>query len=133
MQDLLLLDLYFCRDRWDPFSHFSCEGFTHNATFILIIAYFIALPLGLNQLIISIGHAYKVAIVNSWVLMSEYLAITIYAMAALFLLLGINWYQDSTCRSSISCWKYGNLVARFFFSIRFSGSAADDRSNIPAI
>jgi thaumarchaeosortase len=60
---------------------------------ILIIAYFIALPLGLNQLIISIGHAYKVAIVNSWVLMSEYFAITIYAMAALFLLLGINWYK----------------------------------------
>ena len=60
---------------------------------ILIIGYFIALPLGLNQLIVFIGHAYKVAIVNSWILMSEYFAITIYTMASLFLLLGKNWYK----------------------------------------
>ena len=39
----------------------------------LIIGYFIALPLGLNQLIVFIGHSSKVAIVNSWILMSEYL------------------------------------------------------------
>jgi thaumarchaeosortase len=59
----------------------------------LIIAYFIALPLGLNQLIVFIGHWSKVAIVNSWILMSEYLAITIYTVATLFLLLGKHWYK----------------------------------------
>lgn len=59
----------------------------------LSIAYFVALPLGLNQLIVFIGHSYKVAIVNSWILMSEYFAITIYTVASLFLLLGKNWYK----------------------------------------
>ncbi len=59
----------------------------------LIIGYFIALPLGLNQLIVFIGHSSKVAIVNSWILMSEYFAITIYTVASLFLLLGKNWYK----------------------------------------
>ncbi len=37
----------------------------------LTISYLIALPLGLDRLITSIGHSYKVAIVNSWILMSE--------------------------------------------------------------
>jgi len=59
----------------------------------LTISYLIALPLGLDQLITSIGHSYKVAIVNSWILMSEYFAATIYTVASLFLLLGKNWYK----------------------------------------
>ena len=59
----------------------------------LTISYLITLPLGLDQLITSIGHSYKVAIVNSWILMSEYFAATIYTVASLFLLLGKNWYK----------------------------------------
>jgi len=59
----------------------------------LTISYLIALPLGLDRLITSIGHSYKVAIVNSWILMSEYFAATIYTVASLFLLLGKNWYK----------------------------------------
>ena len=59
----------------------------------LTISYLIALPLGLDQLITSIGHSYKVAIVNSWILMSEYFVATIYTVASLFLLLGKNWYK----------------------------------------
>src|SRR6476620_2175763 len=73
----------------------------------LTISYLIALPLGLDQLITSIGHSYKVAIVNSWILMSEYFAATIYTVASLFLLLGKNWYKIA---SAVLVYLVGNTV-----------------------
>lgn len=60
---------------------------------ILAIIYFFALPHGLNQLIRAIGNTYKVAIVDSWILMTEYFTITIYSIASILLLLGRNWYK----------------------------------------
>lgn len=60
---------------------------------ILATIYFLALPLGLNQLILSVGNIYKVAIVDSWILMTEYFTITLYTIASIFLLLGRNWYK----------------------------------------
>lgn len=60
---------------------------------ILATIYFLALPLGLNQLILSIGSKYKVSILDSWILMSQYFTITIYTVASIFLLLGRNWYK----------------------------------------
>lgn len=59
----------------------------------LVIGYFVSLPLGLNQLIISVGHLYKIALVDSWILMSQYAVMAIYVVASLFLLLGGNWYK----------------------------------------
>jgi thaumarchaeosortase len=57
----------------------------------LVIGYFIALPLGLSQRIVLIGHTYNVAIVDSWILMSEYLVVTLYTITSLLLLLGRKW------------------------------------------
>ncbi len=60
---------------------------------ILATIYFLALPHGLNQLILSVGSNYEVAIADSWVLMSQYFIVTIYSVASIFLLLGRNWYK----------------------------------------
>jgi len=76
--------------------HFSISRIRIAMIIILssiVTGYFIALPLGLNQIILSIGNTYKVAVIESWILMSQYFTITIYTATSILFLLGRDWYK----------------------------------------
>jgi thaumarchaeosortase len=60
---------------------------------VLTIGYFIALPLGLRDSIVSAAPFYKVQLIYSWTWMWDFVIMAIYVLSSQILLFGKNWYK----------------------------------------
>jgi thaumarchaeosortase len=60
---------------------------------VLTIGYFIALPLGLRDSIVSAAPFYMVHLVYSWTWMWDFVVMAIYVLSSLIILFGKNWYK----------------------------------------
>ncbi|HET7147936.1 MAG TPA: thaumarchaeosortase [Candidatus Nitrosopolaris sp.] len=60
---------------------------------VLTIGYFIALPLGLRNSIISAAPFYKVQLVNSWIWMWDFVVMAIYVLSSQIILFGKKWHK----------------------------------------
>lgn len=60
---------------------------------VLTIGYFIALPLGLRDLIISAAPFYKVQLVDSWTWMWDFAVMAIYMISSQIVLFGKKWHK----------------------------------------
>jgi len=60
---------------------------------VLTIGYFIALPLGLRDSIISAAPFYKVQIVDSWTWMWDFAVMAIYVLSSQIVLFGKKWHK----------------------------------------
>ena len=59
----------------------------------LTIAYFAALPLGLEQYIRDGANSYTVSLVDSWVWLWDFIVMSVYVASSLFILFGKKWYK----------------------------------------
>ena len=60
---------------------------------VLTIGYFIALPMGLRDSIISVAPFYKVHLIDSWTWMWDFAVMAIYVVSSQIVLFGKNWYK----------------------------------------
>jgi len=60
---------------------------------VLTIGYFIALPLGLRESIVSAAPFYKVQLIYSWTWMWDFVIMAIYVLSSQIVLFGNNWYK----------------------------------------
>lgn len=60
---------------------------------VLTIGYFIALPLGLRDSIVSAAPFYKVQLIYSWTWMWDFVIMAIYVLSSQIVLFGNNWYK----------------------------------------
>jgi thaumarchaeosortase len=60
---------------------------------VLTIGYFIALPLGLKDSIVSAAPFYKVQLTYSWTWMWDFVVMAIYVLSSQIILFGKNWYK----------------------------------------
>lgn len=59
----------------------------------LTIAYFAALPVGLEQYIRDGADSYTVSLVDSWVWLWDFIVMSVYVASSLFILFGKKWYK----------------------------------------
>ena len=59
----------------------------------LTIAYFAALPVGLEQYIRDGADSYTVSLVDSWVWLWDFIVMSVYVGSSLFILFGKKWYK----------------------------------------
>ncbi|HUG96537.1 MAG TPA: thaumarchaeosortase, partial [Nitrososphaera sp.] len=59
----------------------------------LTIAYFAALPVGLEQYIRDGANSYTVSLVDSWVWLWDFIVMSVYVASSLFILFGKKWYK----------------------------------------
>lgn len=59
----------------------------------LTIAYFVALPVGLEQYIRGGADSYAVSLVDSWVWLWDFIVMSFYVASSLFILFGKKWYK----------------------------------------
>ncbi len=59
----------------------------------LTIAYFAALPVGLEQYIRDGANSYTVSLVDSWVWLWDFIVMSVYVASSLFILFGNKWYK----------------------------------------
>jgi thaumarchaeosortase len=60
---------------------------------VLTIGYFISLPLGLRDSIVSAAPFYKVQLIYSWTWMWDFVIMAIYVLSSQIVLFGKNWYK----------------------------------------
>jgi thaumarchaeosortase len=59
----------------------------------LTIAYFVALPFGLEQYIRDGASSHSVSLVDSWVWMWDFIVMSVFVASSIFILFGIKWYR----------------------------------------
>ena len=60
---------------------------------VLTVGYFIALPLGLRDSILSAAPFYRVQLIDSWTWMWDFVVMATYVVLSQVILFGKNWYK----------------------------------------